>query len=340
MITDWEIQRILDEIERRKCGTVVLQMPEGLKREAIRVAGELEKKGSVQVVISADPCYGACDLIDYRGDLLVHFGHAPIPHLAVDDVLFIELSSELEVVHLLQKALPRMKKSVAVTAAIQYIPVLPSVKRFLEENGIQAHIGEGDSRIAYPGQVLGCNFSTPKSVKKDVEQIVHIGEGNFHPLGIAMATDKEVLIIDPEKNEIRDVNEYKETILRQRHAILSELSSANSFGILISTKLGQRRFGLARKVKELIEGKGKNAVLILLDNFISDNLVGYDVDAFVSVACPRIAIDDFSIYKKPIITPVEAEIVVGERKWEQYAFDEILGSESDDVMSFKNEISL
>jgi 2-(3-amino-3-carboxypropyl)histidine synthase len=55
-----------------------------------------------------------------------------------------------------------------------------------------------------------------------------------------------------------------------------------------------------------------------------------DVDAFVSVACPRIAIDDFAIYKKPIITPPEAEIVYGQRKWEDYIFDEIAGQEPEE----------
>ena len=38
MISDWEIQRILDEIERRGSRTVVLQLPEGLKKDAARVA--------------------------------------------------------------------------------------------------------------------------------------------------------------------------------------------------------------------------------------------------------------------------------------------------------------
>lgn len=325
MITDWEIQRILDEIERRKCKTVVLQLPEGLKREAVRVASDLEEKGNVQVVVSADPCYGACDLVDFKGDLLVHIGHAPLPYLPDEGVLFVELSSELEVIPLLEKALPKVKKSVAVTAAIQFVPSIPTVKRFLEKNGIKAYVGEGDSRMAYPGQVLGCNFSAPRAVAKDVEQIIHIGEGNFHPLGIAMATGKEVLVVDPEKNEIRDVGELKESILRQRHAVLSEASNATTFGILVSSKIGQSRFGLANKMKGLVEKKGKRAVLFLLDNLNPDNLLGYDVDVFISVACPRIAIDDSAVYKKPVITPIEAEIALGERKWEDFTFDEIPG---------------
>lgn len=327
MITDWEIQGILDEIKRRECKTVVLQLPEGLKREAVHVAKELEEKGDVQVVVSADPCYGACDLVSFKGDLLVHFGHAPLPCLSDEDILFVELSSELDVFPLLEKALPKLKESVAITAAIQYVPTLSHAKQFLEKNGIKVHLGEGDSRIAYPGQVLGCNFSAPRAVSEDVEQILHIGEGNFHPLGIALATGKEVLIVDPEKNEVRDISELKETILRQRHAIISKLESATTFGILVSSKIGQKRFGLAARIKDMVEKEGKKAVLFLLDNIDPDYLLGYDVDAFISVACPRIAIDDFAVHKRPIVTSIEAEIGLGARKWEDYAFDEIPGPE-------------
>jgi 2-(3-amino-3-carboxypropyl)histidine synthase len=82
-------------------------------------------------------------------------------------------------------------------------------------------------------------------------------------------------------------------------------------------------------MKDDIEKSGRRAVLFLLDNLNPDYLVGLEVDAFVSVACPRIAIDDFALHKKPIITPPEAEIILGKRKWDEYAFDEILGLELD-----------
>ena len=40
-------------------------------------------------------------------------------------------------------------------------------------------------------------------------------------------------------------------------------------------------------------------------------------------ACPRIAIDDSIMYKKPLLTPQELEIAIGKRKWEDYEIDEI-----------------
>ena len=60
----------------------------------------------------------------------------------------------------------------------------------------------------------------------------------------------------------------------------------------------------------------------------------YPVDVFVNTACPRIAIDDAVKYAKPMITPYELEVVLGEKKWEDgYKFDEILNFFIDIVIS-------
>ena len=43
-----------------------------------------------------------------------------------------------------------------------------------------------------------------------------------------------------------------------------------------------------------------------MDNINPDVLLPYmDLDGFVVTACPRIAIDDSQMYKKPLITPKE-----------------------------------
>ena len=39
----------------------------------------------------------------------------------------------------------------------------------------------------------------------------------------------------------------------------------------------------------------------------------YDIDAFVCLACPRIAVDDFAKYSKTILTMKEALVGLGEK---------------------------
>jgi 2-(3-amino-3-carboxypropyl)histidine synthase len=75
----------------------------------------------------------------------------------------------------------------------------------------------------------------------------------------------------------------------------------------------------------MTEEGGKRAEIVLLEEFHPDRLLPYKADAFVSTACPRIAIDDYLRYDRPLLTPVEMEIVLGKRLWSDYRLDEIPG---------------
>jgi 2-(3-amino-3-carboxypropyl)histidine synthase len=74
---NFELGKVLEEINKINAKTVLLQFPDGLKPEAINIANEIEEKGNVKVLIWADDCFGACDYpIIKTVDLLVQFGHS------------------------------------------------------------------------------------------------------------------------------------------------------------------------------------------------------------------------------------------------------------------------
>jgi 2-(3-amino-3-carboxypropyl)histidine synthase len=52
-----------------------------------------------------------------------------------------------------------------------------------------------------------------------------------------------------------------------------------------------------------------------MEEITEANLLGFKVDAFVNTACPRLA-EDFIHFKKPVISAMEFEVVLGERAWE------------------------
>ena len=82
---------------------------------------------------------------------------------------------------------------------------------------------------------------------------------------------------------------------------------------------------LAFDIKDMLNAANKKSLIIALDNFSPISLQGFgDIDCFVSTACPRIAIDDYLQYKTPILTPIELEILLGRRRWEDYIFDQII----------------
>ena len=97
---DLEEARLIDEIKKRSSRRVLLQLPEGLKPQAARLADKLQSATGAEVLVSGDPCYGACDLAlhqmkELHADLLIHVGHAEIPNEnAHDDTVYIEARSD------------------------------------------------------------------------------------------------------------------------------------------------------------------------------------------------------------------------------------------------------
>ncbi len=319
-----ETDRLLEVIRGRNAKTVGLQFPVGLRTKAVELAQELEAKAGVTCLVSADPSFGACDIAEMPVDLIVHLGHAPMPHLRYNRVFFYDLPSPpLENFAFIDAAEPMLPKRVGLLTTTQFRAWLPAVQEHLEKTGHEVHVGEPDKRVAYAGQLLGCDYHTADVVAKDVDGYLYVGTGEFHPLGVAFLTDKPIIIADPERGSARSLVDLKDRILRQRFAAIARAKDAKTFGIIVSKKIGQVRMEMARDLKALAEKHGLQANVFLMDLVSPDFLAGYRVDAWVNTACPRIAIEDVLQYKQPLLTPQEFEIVLGERKWEDYVFDEI-----------------
>lgn len=319
-----ETERLLEVIRGRNAKTVGLQFPVGLRTKAVELAQEIEAKAGVTCLISADPSFGACDVAEMPVDLIVHLGHAPMPHLRYNRVFFYDLPAPpLTSYAFVDAAEPMLPKRVGLLTTTQFRSWLPAIKEHLEARGHEVRIGEPDKRVAYAGQLLGCDYHTATVVEKDVDGYLYFGTGEFHPLGVAVLVDKPIIIADPERGTARDLADLKDRILRQRYATIARAMDAKSFGIIVSKKIGQVRMELAKDLKVLAEKRGREASIFVMDLVSPEFLAGYRVDAWVNTACPRIAIEDVLQYKQPMLTPPEFEIAVGERKWEDYLFDEI-----------------
>lgn len=316
--------------------TVALQIPEGLKRNVWKIVEFLEKETQAKIIVIADPCFGACDLVNYElknldVDFVIQIGHTSIPNVENFWIptLFINAVSTKDASAVVEKSFPFLEgKKIGVVTTAQHLHTLKVVENILKKHNFMPIVSDGDERISEKGQILGCNFTAGTTIAERVDCFLFIGSGNFHPVGLLLSSKKPVIAADPYTNVVKkqELEDLKDTILRQRYGAIANSKNAKRFGILVGTKRGQQRIKLADKIKELLDSFNKKSLIITLDQFSPISLQGFgDIDCFVSTACPRIAIDDYLQYKIPILTPVELEIVLGKRKWEEYMFDQILG---------------
>jgi 2-(3-amino-3-carboxypropyl)histidine synthase len=319
---DFEEERIKQEITRLGAKLVLLQLPEGLKPEGPCLAKIIEKAGALPIV-SADPCYGACDIATAEAerlgiDLIIHFGHAKLVKHERVPTVYVEARATVKVDDAVEQAIPLMSKwsKIGLATTVQHVQALDHAREILVRAGKIVVVGDA-GRINYSGQVSGCDYSNVKSIVNDVDAFLFIGGGRFHALGIALTTSKPTIIADPYEKRAYSIDDEAQKILKQRWAGIEEAEHAKTFGILIGLKPGQKRLDEALKIKETIEKSGKTACLFAIREILPEALLEFPtVDAYVNTACPRISLDAASKFSKPVLTVNEFMVVAGESSWE------------------------
>ena len=318
-----EEERLGEEIKKRGAKRVLLQLPDGLKPLAARLASIVERAGA-SVIISGEPCYGACDVAlaeakELNADLIIHYGHTMMLRDLDIPTIYFEAHAEIPVEEAVRKAIDLLKpwRRIGLATTVQHVKKLEAARRILSSAGKEVHVGNASS-ILHPGQVLGCDYTNAKAISQNVEAFLFVGGGRFHPLGLALTTMKPVVAADPFECRAYSLDADARRILRQRWAEIEEARKAETYGVIIGLKPGQKRLREAFRVKNKIEEAGKKAYLISLREITDQMLRNFrEFEAYINTACPRISIDEAAAFRQPVLTLKEAYVVLGEMSWEK-----------------------
>lgn len=291
---------------------ILLQFPEGLKKDALKESEKYSNK--YEVIVSSEPSYGACDIpVREAKELdcikIVHYGHSEfvkvdgieveyVPH----EIKFDDLDKLFELVFEEIKGYEK----VGVVTNLTHINQMDEIKSILEKKNKKVIISKGSGRCKNPGQILGCDVtSLNKTIEQGVDCVIYFGAGRFHAFAPgAMENKMEVPFfwVNPFSNEIKKVNEEIDRIQKQRRISIMKASEAKVYGVLVSSKIGQHNLKRALEIKEKVEKKGKKAIIIYGNtfDFVSLNNFVPPIECFINTACPRI-VDDQNKFNVPII---------------------------------------
>ena len=127
---DFQLDQLMERIQANDNRLIALQIPEGLKMQALEMMDTIETETSAKVVLAADPCYGACDLVHDKMklmgvELVAHMGHSQMN---------------------IESGMPTQFIDVTYDGDPELTPVIP----FLD-----AHKAIAQTRMANQGQVEG-----------------------------------------------------------------------------------------------------------------------------------------------------------------------------------------
>ncbi len=207
--------------------------------------------------------------------------------------LFIPARSTIEI-EIDDTVLQRLPQVVAVVSTVQYLHVLEGLKKRLLKLGKKV-ISLRCTHCPEDGQVLGCTSFKEDEIA-EVEAILYVGTGKFHPKALGLRSGKIVHTYNPISKAHDVLREEDITHLRRKEkAALVMFHSAKKIGVLFTTKPGQSRVQFSiERVGELEQAYPDKEFFVLVDNtFTPQALEDFTfINCFVNTACPNVTFDE------------------------------------------------
>jgi diphthamide biosynthesis enzyme Dph1/Dph2-like protein len=179
----------------------------------------------------------------------------------------------------IKEAKPR---SVSIASTIQYLNLIPPIKKYIESRKIKVLIKRGP---IYTGHILGCNS---QAFDKKADMLLLLADGKFHAVNNAIQSDREIYIFNTKT--IDKIS--KEEIEREKSRIIGKIKkylSSDIVGFIISTKPGQNNKNAQSIIKKI---KRKSIYIFESDNINASEFENFNLPIYINSACPGLSLDN------------------------------------------------
>ncbi|MFB5600394.1 MAG: diphthamide biosynthesis enzyme Dph2 [Nitrososphaeraceae archaeon] len=310
-------KKIFEVINSRKPSSIAINGPEALFPKIQETAKKIMENFTIPAYIIGDTCWGSCDLNTHAADVLgvdvlFNVGHTISFETLGTNVVMINAYDDIEFDKIVTKFATEIEnrefKSIGLLTDSQHLTKIEPVKKLFEKFGFKVITGRGKGQLN-EAQVFGCEFYPAYDIQNKIDAFVFLGQSMFHSVSIAMSTEKPTFMLDPYLNEYKEVNDY--AIKLEKKAILSiyKAQEAEKIGMIIGLKEGQFAKVKALKLKKILEELGKEIQLFAITEITEERLRNFKgIDAYIQVACPRIATDNH--FSKPVLSVPQAEALI------------------------------
>lgn len=180
------------------------------------------------------------------------------------------------------------KKTISIAATVQYIDLIPQIKKYLEKKNNRIILKKG---AYHKSQVLGCN---PSAFDKSADILLLIADGKFYAKNNAIKLDKELYIFNSktlEKITKQDIAKYQNKIKNK----INKFFHFKKIGLIVSTKTGQQ-YNKATELKKKIEELDKDVYIFQTDTIALSELENFpQIKIWINTACYGLALDSNNI---------------------------------------------
>lgn len=110
------------------------------------------------------------------------------------------------------------------------------------------------------------------------------------------------------------LEEYDQKGMREsRKSAVSKAKEVTNWGVILGTLGRQGNPRILDRLEKKMREKGFTYTVVLMSEISPARIALFEdsVDAWIQIACPRLSIDWGDAFRKPLLTPFEAEIALG-----------------------------
>ncbi|KAG6737573.1 hypothetical protein POTOM_059101 [Populus tomentosa] len=327
---NFEIHKCIWRVRSTNAKRIALQLPEGLLMYSLILSDIFTAFADVtHCFVLGDVTYGACCVDDLSAlaldaDLLIHYGHScliPIDATKIPCLyVFVEIKIDVSrLINTINLNFGTHKRNIVLAGTIQFASAIREAKPELENNGFVVLIPQ--SKPLSAGEVLGC--TAPKMSKnvgnlgfsEEEMVLVFVADGRFHLEAFMIANPGiKAFRYDPYLGKLF-LEEYDHKGMKEvRKKAIERAKGARRWGVVLGTLGRQGNPRILERLEKKMGEKGFDYMVVLMSEISPARIALFEdsVDAWIQIACPRLSIDWGDAFKKPLLTPFEAEIALGD----------------------------
>ena len=317
----------------------------------------------VRLYILADTSYGACCVDEVaaehvNADVVVHYGRACLSPTARIPVIHIftiqQLQDQSSLIHDFEQFYVDHQAKVILMADVTYQNHLESIAAVLQTHNysdIYVTTILHDPSSPLPNRTVPNEVNVDSSKLKDWH-LFHISSPP-ESLLLTLASCLASIRIYPASTNHGEP--YREPFLAstsralsRRYALLTSVSTASIFGVLINTLSVKNYLHIVQHVKSRIQAAGKKSYTFVVGKLNAAKVANFsEIDAWVVIGCWESSLIDSKDFWRPVLTPFELELALkkdNERVWTgewssnfQRILQESTQSEADLALRSRNE---
>ena len=309
-----------------------------------RVSSRLTPK----LYILADTSYGACCVDEVAAehadaDVVVHYGRACLSPTSRLPVIYVFTAHSLHKDPLIQAfkdTFPDRHREVILMADVAFAKHVSAIQKILAADGYQAVYPTSiihDPSSPLPNRTIPPTVASGDDQLKDYH-LFHIGEPPASLLLILSSRLASIYIYPtaegPSPAPQTPLEVSTALALRRRYAVVTSLSTASIFGILVNTLSVKNYLHMVDRVRAQIAAAGKKSYTFVVGKVNAAKLANFgEIGGWVVISCWESSLVDSKDFWRPVITPFELGLALqsdDERVWTgewNSNFNEILDEE-------------